>query len=75
MCAKLKIKIFVYFVTNVFSFILNIVSTNLHHENENKQKGTDAFDISRNKKSGAIFYVLKFVIYLSFVIINGNILK
>ena len=31
-------KIYVYFVTSVFSFISNIVSTNLLHGNENKLK-------------------------------------
>ena len=55
---KLKIKITVYFVTSVFSFILKIVSTNLWHENESKLIDTDAFDLQEIKRVGQSFYVL-----------------
>ena len=34
-CAKLKVKVSVYFVTNIFCFNLNIVSTKPKHKNEN----------------------------------------
>ena len=45
-CTKLKIKIYVYFVSSVFSLFLNIVPTNLTHENETKQIDTDkSFEI------------------------------
>ena len=53
-CAKLKVKISVYFVIRVFSFILNIVSTNTWHENENKHMDTNTFDFQKIKKSGAV---------------------
>ena len=43
-CAMLNIKISVYFVRCVFSFILNIAATDLQHGNENKQMDTVAFD-------------------------------
>ena len=59
-CAKLKIKISVYFVTSVFSFSLNIVSTNLWHENENKQTNTGEFDLQEIKRDGQYFNVLTF---------------
>ena len=65
-CAELKIEISVYFVTSVFSFILNIVSTNQYHENENKHMNTDAFDLQNIKRVvGQSFYVLT-LIYLFF---------
>ena len=54
-CEKLKFKISVYFVTCVHRSILNIVSTKLYHENINKQKDTDAFDLQNIKKSGTVF--------------------
>ena len=38
-CAKLNIKISAYFEPSVLSLILDIFSTNLKHENENKQMG------------------------------------
>ena len=47
---KLKFKISVHFVTSVFSFILNIVSTNPHHDNENKLMKTDEFDHQEIKR-------------------------
>ena len=56
-CARLKIKTSVYFVTSLFNFILNIVSTNLQHENENKQMDTDEFDIQEIKNSGALIFM------------------
>ena len=52
-CAKLKIKISVYFVCSV-CFILNIEM----HDYENKQMGTDAFDLQEIKRVGQYFYVL-----------------
>ena len=54
-CAKLIIKISIYFVTNVFSFLKNIVSTNLQHKNKNKQIDTDAFDFQEIKRVGQSF--------------------
>ena len=81
--AKLKIKISVYFVTSVFSFILNIASTNLQYENENKQMDMDVFD-HQEIKSGTVFLCFDthvfyslilaadIVFYLSFVSINDN---
>ena len=53
-CEKLKIKISVYIVTSVFSFILNIFPTNLKHENENKQMDINTFVLQRIK-SGSVF--------------------
>ena len=53
-CAKLKVKISVYFVTSMFSFILNIVSTKLKHKNENRKIDFDAFYL-QEIKSGTIF--------------------
>ena len=52
---KLKIKISVYVVINVFSFILNIDSTNLKYENENKQIDTEASDLQEIKRVGQSF--------------------
>ena len=50
MCKIDNYKISVYFVTIiVFSVILNIVTTNLQHENENKQMTTYAFDLQKIK--------------------------
>ena len=43
MCANLKVKISVYFVTNMFSFILNIVSTKPKHKYENRKIDFDTF--------------------------------
>ena len=42
---KLKVKVSIYFVTSMFSFILNTVSTKLLHKNENRRIGFDAFDL------------------------------
>ena len=52
-CVELKIKISVYIVTSVFSFILIITSTNQYHEN--KQVGTDAFDLQEIERVGQSF--------------------
>ena len=82
--AKDKItKIPVYYVTSVFIFISNFDIINLWLENENKHMDTDTFVFQI--KSGSvfssfdIFYSLikaaDIVIYLSFVIINDNVLK
>ena len=44
-----------YFVTSVFIYILNIVSTNLYLENQNKQIDLDAFYFNLfYKKSGTV---------------------
>ena len=84
LCTQMRIKITVYIVTSVFSFILNCVSTNLLHENEIKEVGTDAFHLQEIKYRAVflcfdIFYSLIFaaviIIYLSFVILNDNLLK
>ena len=60
---KVEIKVSVYFVTSVFSFILNIVSTNLYHENENKQTDTNIFDLQEIKRVGQSFHVLTFLFF------------
>ena len=85
-CAKLKVKVSVYFVTSMFSFILRIVSTKPKHENENRID-FDAFYLQEIKNSGAVFFIYTFdnfyslilpdniVISLSLVIINANLLK
>ena len=57
LCAQLKIKTSLYFVSSMFSFFLNIISTNLLHVNETKQMDTDAFDFQEIKKSGAVFFM------------------
>ena len=49
-CAKMRGKISVDFVTSVSSFNLNIVSTNLWYENKNKQMDTDALDVQEIKR-------------------------
>ena len=46
-------KISVYFASSVFSFSLNIVSTNLWHEN--KQMDTNIFDLQEIKRMGSLF--------------------
>ena len=76
-CAKFRIKIF---VTSVFMFILNIVSTNLQHGN--KQMDIDAFELQEIKSGAVILKVFNslilavvIVIYLFFIIINYNLLK
>ena len=80
----MKIIIYVDFVTSVFSFILNIVSTNLQSINQNKQMETDTFDL-QDIKSGTVFLSIDMfyslilaadiVIYLSFISMNGNLFK
>ena len=55
-CTKWKIIISVYFVKKVVCFILNIVSTNLYHENENKLTDT-AFDLQEIKIMGQSLYI------------------
>ena len=44
----------------MFSFISNIVSTNLLHENVNKQMDTDAFDLQDIVRVGQSFYPVKY---------------
>ena len=72
-CAKLKVKIFVYFVTSMFSFILNIVSIKLKHKNENRNIDIDAFYLQEIKRVGQSFlycdnfYSLIYQITLSFI--------
>ena len=39
-----SVKVSVYFVTNVFSFFLNILLTKLQHKNENRRINVDTFD-------------------------------
>ena len=77
-----RIKVTIYYVTNVNRSILNIVSTKLQHKNINKQKDRDAFDLQNLKTMGQSFYFDNFhsliladniVFYLSFII--GNLLK
>ena len=69
----------------MFSFISNIVLINLQHLNENKQMDTNSLDLQGIKKIGAVFLCFDtfyslilaagIVIYLSFVIINEELLK
>ena len=84
-CAKMKVKVSVYFVINIFSFILNIVSTKAKHKNENRKIDFDALYLQEIKRVGQSFYTVdnfcslilsdNIVIYLSLVIIYGNLLK
>ena len=62
-CVKLKVKISLYFVTNVFSFILNIVPTNQWHEN--KVMDTNAFDFQEIKIVGQPFLFFDIVYFLN----------
>ena len=66
----------------MFYLILNNVPTHLWHEN--KYTDIDASDLQVIKRVGQSFYTLTFfilyrstviVVYLSFVIVNGNLLK
>ena len=87
-CKELKLRYmtFVYFVTSVFSVILNIVTTKLLHINKNTIRLTyfDAFDFQQIKKLGQSLYNLTFlffilvdniIIYLALFIIYGSLLK
>ena len=63
-CAKLKINLYIFI--SVFSFILNIVSTNFKYENECKQMDTDAFARQEIICLGSLFFVLMFfILYLT----------
>ena len=62
-CAKLKVKVSVNFVTSLISFILNIVSAKLYHKNENRHFDFDSFDLQ--EEVGQSFYILTIFI-LSF---------
>ena len=57
MC-KLKVKIPVYFVTNMFSFMLNIVSTKPKQKYENGKIDFDSFYLQEIKRVGQSFYIL-----------------
>ena len=83
-CAKLKVKISVYFVISMFSFILNIVSIKPEHKNENRKIDFDAFCLQEIKRVRQFLYFDNFYsvllqdnidIYLSLAIIYGNLLK
>ena len=50
--AKMKVKISVYFVTILFSFILNIVSTKPTLKNENRKIDFDEFGLQEIKRVG-----------------------
>ena len=54
-CANLKVKISVCFAINMFSFILNIVSTKPKHKHENRKIDFDAFYLQEIKKWGSLF--------------------
>ena len=54
-CAKLKVKVSVNFVINMFNFILNIVSTKPNHKNDNRKIDFEAFYLQEIKRSGAVF--------------------
>ena len=79
LCEKLTFKII--FVTYVQRLILNFISTKLKHKNIYKQKDGDAFDIQNIKSVGQFFifgqlnFTAFIVIYLSFIIIYGYLLK
>ena len=60
-CAKKIVNVLLYFVTNMFSFILNIVSTKLLQKNENRLIDFDAFDLQEIKRVGQPFYI--FILY------------
>ena len=51
-CEKLKFKIIVYFVTSVYTSILNIVITTLWHKIIKKQKDRDVFDLQNINRVG-----------------------
>ena len=85
MCKVESYKISVYFITSMFSFILNIVSTKPKHKNEIRMIDFDAFYLQEIKGMGQSFYNFdnfnplilpdNVVIYLSLVNICGNLLK
>ena len=54
-CAKLKVKVFVYFMTSMFSFILNIVSTKPKQKMKNRKIDFDAFYLQEIKKWDSLF--------------------
>ena len=56
----------VYFVTCVFSFFLNIVSTKLQHKTENRLIGFDAFDLQETKRVRQIFIFRKHLYFITF---------
>ena len=57
-CVNLKAGISVYFVTNMFSFILNIVPTKLKHKYENRMINFDTFYLQEIKRVRQYFYIL-----------------
>ena len=57
-CTKLKVKVSVYFITSMFIFILNIVSTKPKHKNKNRKIDFDAFYLQEIKRVGQSFYIL-----------------
>ena len=62
--AQLKVKVSVYFVTSMFSFILNIVSTKQKHKKYNRNIDSVAFYLQEIKKVGQSFYILTiFILY------------
>ena len=87
--AKLKIKLSVYFVPSVFSFIIKylfnkFVAWKKKWKKNNKKKPDDRYrynGTSRNNKKEfgefirSILAANDFVIYLPLIIINGNLLK
>ena len=77
-CAKLKFKISLYFVTSMSRLIF----TKPKHKNENRKIDFDAFYLQEIERVGQSFYILTMiilpdnsVIYVSLVIIYGNLLK
>ena len=54
-CAKLKVKLSVYFVPSMFSFIANIVSTKPKNKNENRKIDFDEFYLQEIKRVGQSF--------------------
>ena len=55
---KLTVKVSVYFVTSMFSFILNIVSKKPKHKNDNRKIDFDTFYLQEIKTVGQSFNIL-----------------
>ena len=53
------LKVSVYFVTNIFSVILNIVSTKPKHKNEDRNIDFDAFYLREIKVGWQSFYTFE----------------
>lgn len=83
-CAKLKVKKNRYFLLSLFSSFLNIAAQSVARKN--KQNNSDAFYLPENTRRGRVFSIIQHyffslilttvtAVYLSFVVMNGNLLK